>query len=118
VRIGLDLVSVEGVAESIATHGERYLRRVYTDAELRDCGGDPERLAARFAAKEATLKALDCGDRAVPWTAIGVLRGDSGRPALDLTGAAAELAAERGVSSLELSFTHERGYAAAVVLAS
>ena len=118
MRIGLDLVSVEGVAESIAAHGEHYLTRIYTEAELRDSNGDPQRLAARFAAKEATLKALDCGDLAVPWTAIGVRRGAGGRPSLELSGAAAELAAQRGVTSLQLSFTHERGYAAAVVLAS
>jgi holo-[acyl-carrier protein] synthase len=117
LRVGLDLAGVAGVADSIALHGERYLRRVYTDDELRESGGEPHRLAARFAAKEATMKALDRGDEALPWTSIGVHGDVGGRPQLVLTGAAAELARARGVTSFELSITHDGGYAAAVVLA-
>ena len=115
--MGLDLVSVESVAEAIATHGERYLRRTYSEAELRDCAGEPERLAARFAAKEATMKVLDRGDESLPWTSIAVHRDATGRPSLVLSGAAAELAERRGLGAFELSLTHEAGYAAAVVLA-
>jgi holo-[acyl-carrier protein] synthase len=117
LRIGLDLVSVEAVATAIAAHGERYLRRTYTAEELRDCAGEPQRLAARFAAKEAVMKVLDRGDAAVPWTSIAVHRDPSGRPSLVLSGAAAELAARRGVATFEVSLTHDGGYGAAVVLA-
>jgi holo-[acyl-carrier protein] synthase len=117
-RIGLDLVSVEAVAAAIATHGDRYLRRTYTEEELRDCAGEPERLAARFAAKEAAMKALDRGDEPLPWTSIAVHRDAGGRPTLQLSGAAAELAARRGLANFELSLTHDGGYSAAVVLAS
>jgi holo-[acyl-carrier protein] synthase len=117
LHIGLDLVSVDQVTDSIATHGERYLSRTYTDDELRDCGGQPHRLAARFAAKEATMKALDRGDEALPWTSIAVHRDESGRPTLVLTGAAAELAKRRGIDSFELSLTHDGGFGAAVVVA-
>jgi holo-[acyl-carrier protein] synthase len=117
-RIGLDLVSVEAVATAIATHGDRYLRRTYTEEELRDCAGEPERLAARFAAKEAAMKALDRGDEPLPWTSIAVHRDAGGRPTLRLSGAAAELAARRGLASFELSLTHDGDYSAAVVLAS
>lgn len=117
MRIGLDLVSVEVVAASIAEHGDRYLTRTYTPDELFDCGGEPQRLAARFAAKEATMKVLDRGEEALPWTSIGVRRDPSGRPTLELTGAAAELAARRGLSRFELSLTHEGQFGAAVVLA-
>lgn len=118
MRIGLDLVSVEAVVTAIAAHGERYLTRTYTDEELRDCGGEPHRLAARFAAKEAVMKALDRADEPIPWTSISVHRDQSGRPSLVLSGAAAELAAKRGLASFELSLTHDGGYGAAVVLAS
>jgi holo-[acyl-carrier protein] synthase len=117
VRIGLDLVSVRTVAEAIETHGERYLRRTYTDEELRECGGRPERLAARFAAKEAAMKALDRGDEPLPWTSIAIARGESGRPTVVLTGAAAALAERRGLRAFEVSLTHEGEYAAAVVVA-
>jgi holo-[acyl-carrier protein] synthase len=58
LRVGIDLVQIEDIRESIAAYGERYLERTYTDEERRDCGGDPSHLAARFAAKEAALKAL------------------------------------------------------------
>jgi holo-[acyl-carrier protein] synthase len=118
MRIGLDLASVEAVAAAIADHGERYLRRTYTEDELRDCAGEPARLAARFAAKEATMKVLDCGDEPLPWTSIAVRRTPSGRPSIELTGAAALLAARRGLVAFEVSLTHEAGVAAAVVLAS
>jgi holo-[acyl-carrier protein] synthase len=116
-RIGLDLVSVDAVEASIAVHGDRYLRRTYTAEELRECDGQPERLAARFAAKEAVMKALDRGDEPLPWTSIAVHRDGSGRPSLILTGAAAELASRRGFATFEVSLTHEAGYGAAVVLA-
>ena len=116
-RIGLDLVSVEAVEASIAAHGERYLSRTYTEDELRECDGRPERLAARFAAKEAVMKALDRGDEPLPWTSIAVRRDGSGRPSLVLSGAAAELARQRGLTTFELSLTHEAQYGAAVVLA-
>jgi holo-[acyl-carrier protein] synthase len=117
MRVGLDLVSVEAVTEAIATHGDRYLERTYTPEELRDCGGQPHRLAARFAAKEATMKALDRGDEALPWTSIAVHRDRSGRPTLELTGAAAALAASRGLTRFEVSLTHDGGFGAAIVIA-
>jgi len=116
-RIGLDLVSVEAVEQSIAVHGDRYLIRTFTDDELRECGGRPDRLAARFAAKEAVMKALDRGDEPLPWTSIATRRDATGRPTVVLTGAAAELAARRGLAIFELSLTHDAGYGAAVVLA-
>src|SRR5919202_4666096 len=88
VRVGIDSVSVESVREALAAHGDRYLQRVYTAGEREACGGDPERLAARFAAKEAAVKALRAGDGGLPWTAIEVRRDPSGFVELELTGEA------------------------------
>jgi holo-[acyl-carrier protein] synthase len=120
LRVGIDLVTVHTVTDALAEHGERYLRRVFTDREIADCGGpdapDAQRLATRFAAKEATMKALRVGDAAVPWTAIEVVRGQDGAPELALHGAAAEIAVSAGISGLELSLTHEDEQAAAVVV--
>jgi holo-[acyl-carrier protein] synthase len=120
-RVGIDLVAAVTVAEALAEHGERYLRRVYTDREIADCdhagAPDPLRLAARFAAKEATMKVLRVGDAAVPFSAIEVVRGPDGAPALELHGAAAELAAAAGLRDFAISVTHELEYASAVVLA-
>jgi holo-[acyl-carrier protein] synthase len=122
LRVGIDLVKVSTVGEAIAEHGERYLRRVFTERELADCGGvaapDPLRLAARFAAKEAAAKALRVGpDAAVPWPTIEVVRGPDGAPELELHGHAAEIAAAAGVESLAVSLTHEDGYASSIVIA-
>jgi holo-[acyl-carrier protein] synthase len=116
-RVGIDLVRTEQVREALAAHGRRYLDRIYTVEELRDCGSDAQRLAARFAAKEAAMKALGRSDEPLPWRSIGVCRGAGGCPSLQLSGAAAELAQSRGVRRLSVSLTHEGTLAAAVVLA-
>jgi holo-[acyl-carrier protein] synthase len=120
-RVGIDLVSVSAVRESVREHGDRYLKRFYTDRELRDCdtghGIVVERLAARFAAKEATLKVLRPGDEAIPWRTIGVVRHGPGWVAVELSGRAAALADEHGLTDFELSISHEDGYASAVVIA-
>ena len=86
--------------------------------ERHDCGRDPRRLAARFAAKEAAIKALGGdGGGALPWRSIGVEQDSSGRPRMRLTGPAAALAGSRGARVLELSLTGGKSVAAAVVLA-
>jgi holo-[acyl-carrier protein] synthase len=122
IRVGIDLVAADSVQDSLrAAHGDRYLERVYTKREIDDCGTaagiDPERLAARFAAKEATLKVLPVGNEGLALTAIEVRREPSGRVHIELSGRAAELAADAGVAELSASLTHEAGFAAAVVVA-
>jgi holo-[acyl-carrier protein] synthase len=114
LRVGIDLVEVDAVRESIRTHEDRYLRRIYTDRELADSQGRPDSLAARFAAKEAVLKVLRRADEPVPWRAIEVVREPGGAPSLHLAGRAAELA---GDLELAVSLTHEGPFAAAVVVA-
>lgn len=116
LRVGIDLLSVDEVRDAIAAHDERYLARIYTDAERRDCGEDPERLAARFAAKEAAIKALRPGDEALPWRDIEVRRDRAGWTELELHGAAARLAERQGVTSAAVSLTHDRDRVSAVVV--
>jgi holo-[acyl-carrier protein] synthase len=122
LRVGTDLVFIDTVRESIESHGEHYLERVYTQRELSDCrtaeGIDAERLAARFAAKEATLKVLRPRDEGIPWNSIEVCRDPFGWVELELTGPAAALATEAGVTELSLSIAHEGDFASAVVVAS
>lgn len=115
--LAIDLVEVDDVAQSLRTGGERYLRRVYDERERRDCGRDPRRLAARFAAKEAMIKVLAPADHELPWLSIGVRVSAGGAPTLELTGAAATLARRRGIRGWALSMAHTRHAAAAVVLA-
>ncbi len=121
LRVGVDVTSVADVAASIDRFGDRYLQRVFTEHELASC---PRRsstaaagLAARFAAKEAAIKVLE-PDGAMPdWRSMEVRRRASGAVALRLTDRAADLAADAGIRSLAVSLTHERGFAAAVVVA-
>jgi len=110
----MDLVEIDEVRDSILTFGERYLRHVFTPAERHECGTSPARLAERFAAKEATLKALDV-DRAVPWAAIDTRLQGRGLT-VHLAGPAAELAKVRGVVRITGSVSRRRGLALAVVL--
>jgi holo-[acyl-carrier protein] synthase len=121
LRVGTDLVFIDTVRESIEAHAEHYLERVYTDREVEDCRGsngiDPERLAARFAAKEATLKVLRPREQGIPWNSIEVRRDPSGWVELELSGPAAALAADAGVTELSLSIAHEGDFATAVVVA-
>lgn len=123
LRVGVDLVRVAEVREALARYGARYLTRCYSAAEIAWCqastGMSAERLAARFAAKEAALKVLEPseGDGPVPdFRAIEVIRRRSGACALRLDGAAAVLARRRGIAALACSLAHEGEYAAAVVL--
>lgn len=114
-------MSVTEVEQSIAEHGDRYLERIYTERELADCRSagevSAERIAARFAAKEATYKALQPAGEAVPWRSIGVRREPAGAVSLELTGGAADVARRAGVTGLALSLSHEADMAAAVVVA-
>lgn len=116
LRVGIDTVSVSAVQAALDAHGERYLDRVYTARERADAGGDPERLAARFAAKEAAFKALRTGEGGVPWSSVEVRRDPSGFTGLALIGPAAVLAEEAGITHLAVSLTHEAGLASAVVV--
>jgi holo-[acyl-carrier protein] synthase len=112
----MDLIDTDEVRESLRLHGERYLERVYTEREAAECGRNPRQLAARFAAKEATMKVLRTGDEPLPWRSIGVHRTADGGLAIELDGAAAALAERRGLGELSVSVTHRRSLVAALVL--
>jgi holo-[acyl-carrier protein] synthase len=121
--VGIDMVMVSRVKDSLARFGDRFLRRVFTPGEIAYATSSPdsaaERLAARFAAKEAALKALDLADHPVGigWRQIEVHREQSGKCRLILHGAARAAADAAGVAELSVSLTHEGDYSAAVVLA-
>jgi len=123
VRVGIDTVSVPGIVDSLAHFGERFVQRFFTAQEAVDARavqGDAamhERLAARFAAKEAVIKALDLPEAGIGWRDIELTRGANGRPALALHGRAAEVAKALGVREWAVSISHEREQACAVVVA-
>ena len=118
VRIGCDVHAVSQTIASIDLFGERYLRRVFTPAELDDCAGDVERLSGRFAAKEAVLKVLEPGrDDTVPWRTIEIRTAPSGAPYVVLSGTARALAARQGIERIDISLSHDGGIGLAVAAA-
>lgn len=120
IGIGIDLVEIERIAAVLRARGERFERRVYTPEEVRLCAARADRvraLAARFAAKEACLKALGTGmAEGLALRQVEVVRAPSGRPDLRLSGAAAERAERLGVRRVLVSLTHQDTVAAAVVV--
>ena len=118
IRTGTDLAAVEDVIAGITAHGERYLSRVFTARERADAGDDPERLAARFAGKEAVLKLLrPATTDAVPLTDVAIVHDAAGAPVVELSGRAAELASRIGCDIIAISLSHERGLALATAVA-
>jgi holo-[acyl-carrier protein] synthase len=120
MRAGIDLVHVPCVRDSLERFGRRYLGRVYTEGEIADAGVDPvrmpERLAARFAAKEAAIKALGLADLGVAWTDMEVSRAADGQCTLRLHRAAHRQAEALGAGAIALSLTHDGDYAMALVV--
>ncbi len=120
VGTGIDIVDVPRVAAAITRFGERFLRRIFTDAEIRYCESKPnrvERYAARFAAKEAALKAIGTGwKRGVGWREVEVTREPGGRPTIIFHGKAAEFAARLGARRASLSLSHTEQQAIAQVI--
>lgn len=121
VGTGVDLCEVDRIRKAVeAAHGERLVERVFTAREIayaRRKANPYERFAARFAAKEAGMKALGTGWRnGIAWQDFEVVNEASGRPTLLLHGRAAEIAAERKVRAIALSITHTAAQAMAVVI--
>jgi holo-[acyl-carrier protein] synthase len=117
VRVGCDVMAVEEVQDSLDAFGDRYLRKVFTTSEIDDCRGRnrAQRLAARFAAKEAVIKAFAEPGMPFPLREIEVTR-DGPLPVLRLSGTIAERAAERGWLSSSLTLSHADCHAMAVVV--
>ncbi|UMB69923.1 holo-ACP synthase [Mycobacterium paraterrae] len=116
VRIGCDVLSVHDVADSLSMFGDRYLRKVFTAGEIDDCQGrDVHGLAARFAAKEAVIKAFADPDMPFPLREIEIIR-DGPVPRLRLSGSLAERAQHQGWLSTSVSLSHADCHAMAVVV--
>jgi holo-[acyl-carrier protein] synthase len=120
VGTGIDIAAVPRIAQAISRYGERFLRRVFTEGEVRYCESKAnrvERYAARFAAKEAAMKALGTGwNHGVRWRDIEVARLPGGRPTLAFHGKAAEFAAQLGAAHVALSLSHTEEQAIAQVI--
>jgi len=117
---GVDIAEVPRIRESIERFGDRFLHRIFTDGEIRYCEQKATRFesyAARFAAKEAGMKALGTGwSHGVRWRDIEVVRAKGQRPTIQFHGEAAALAAKLGTKNVALSLTHTSEQALAHVI--
>lgn len=121
VGIGTDIIECPRIGKMIETHGELFLRRVYTEREIRYCQAKKhaiEHFAGRWAAKEAILKAIGTGrSHGIAWTHVEVRNGRDGRPQVRVCGAARERARLRGIGDILISISHCRTYATAYAIA-
>ena len=118
---GVDIAETARIKQMMGDHPERFLERCFTPGEQEDSKSSRrqlEHLTARFAAKEATLKALGTGwSQGIGWTDIEIVRAESGKPSLKITGRAAEIATEMGITAWHLSMSHISTTAIASVIA-
>lgn len=117
VSVGVDVIEIARIRRALDDFGERFLRRVYTEREREQYGARVSELAARFAAKEATSKALGTGIRGIRWREMEILSNRRGKPVLVLHGGAADRAEKLGLVAFDVSLTHSRTDASAFVVA-
>lgn len=114
---GVDLIEISRIHDAIERHGVRFIKRIYTEAEQLESNGRISSLAARFAAKEATAKALGCGIGDVSWQDIEVRGDENHAPHLYLHGEGQRLAKKLGLSTWSVSLSHTETQAIALVVA-
>lgn len=118
---GIDLVDCPRIEQMIERHGERFVKRVFTDAEqayARANRNEIEKLAGRFAAKEAILKLIGTGWRGkIAWTDIEIVNNAAGQPEVTVRGEVAKIARELGIEHISISITHTANFAIASAVA-
>jgi holo-[acyl-carrier protein] synthase len=118
---GIDLVDFPRIEEMLSRHGERFLDRVFTQTEQRQASvlkNSVERLAGRFAAKEAVLKLLGTGWRGkIAWTDIEIVNNPLGQPEVNITGEVKRIADEKNIKKISLSITHTANFVMASAVA-
>ncbi|MBI3971635.1 MAG: holo-ACP synthase [Chloroflexi bacterium] len=116
--VGVDIIEIERFAAVVERWGERFLHRVFTQAELRYCRARVPELAARFAGKEAISKALGTGIRGLAWRDMEILPDALGKPLVTLHDRARARAEALGLTHFAISLSHSRDYAVAMVVAT
>ena len=114
--VGIDVIEIARVKAVLKRHPERFLHRVFTPEEVAFCRGRVPELAARFAAKEAVMKALGTGARGLAWREIEVLPNQRGKPLVYLHGLARKRAEDIGLRAVDISLTHSHELAIAAVV--
>lgn len=113
---GIDIIEIDRVERVYGQYGDRFLKRIYTEGEIRYARGRAPQLASRFAAKEAVMKLLGTGVRGVRWRDIEVARQPGMAPHIKLHGTAQVRAERIGLTDIALSLSHSKEYAVASVI--
>lgn len=116
IAVGVDIIEIGRIEQAVVNWRGPFLRRVYTEAELKLCDNQPSSLAVRFAAKEAVMKALGTGFTGIGWKDIEILSNNTGAPFIQLYGKALNKAKEVGLSQFSVSLSHSKQYAVAMVV--
>ena len=114
---GIDIIEIDRIRNVVNQYGSRFYNRIYSTLEIEYCNGNPSKLATRFAAKEAVMKALGTGIRGVSWKEIEVLRQPGQAPQIRLHGRARQRASSLGITEMALSLSHSDNFAIASVVA-
>lgn len=117
LTIGIDIIEIERICKATARWQNRFLQRIFTRNELHDCQSHWDSLAARFAAKEAVLKALGTG-KGIAWHDIEIRQLDNDAPYICLHGNANRLAIQKGIKNFAISLSHSDKFAIAVTIAN
>jgi holo-[acyl-carrier protein] synthase len=114
--VGVDLIEIERVDQLLEKYGEKFLKRIYTEVEIKYCSKKQNKgsFAARFAAKEAIFKATGLGlGKSMTWKDVEVINDEKGKPEVKLYGRTAEILADK---TIQLSLSHSRDAAIAIVV--
>jgi holo-[acyl-carrier protein] synthase len=114
--IGVDIVEIKRIGSAVSRGREHFLRRIYTETELKTCQNRLSCLASRFAAKEAVMKVLGTGGTGIAWREIEILTGDDGRPSVRLHGGALKKATKLNLKEVSISLSDSKEYAIAVAI--
>jgi holo-[acyl-carrier protein] synthase len=118
LKTGVDIIEIPRIQAALDRHGDRFQERIFTSNEIAECRGRADALAVRFAAKEATTKALGTGIGPVSWREVETLHKRSGEPYLILHGHAEMIAKYLGLTTWAISLSHSQENAIAVVVAT
>lgn len=114
--LGVDIIEISRIEKTLERWGQRFLGRIFTEAEITLTRSKPSSLASRFAAKEAVMKTLGTGVNGVSWREIEILADHRGKPMVCLCGKAHDRAKELGLNNLSVSLSDSREYAVAFVV--
>ena len=117
LRSGIDLVETSRIKEAVSRNGDRFLKRIFTPAEIEQCGGRIPSLAGRYAVKEAVSKAFGTGIGDMQWVEIEIIQDERSAPHLVLHGDAAKIAQDQGLTGWSISISHTEDHAIGMAVA-